>query len=372
MNKLVFFVFLTASLFIIVSCQNQDESSQILVITRANLANQLGINVNQISVSNITRRDWPDDCLGAAQPGEACAQIVTPGYEILLNAEGDTYEFRSTQDGGIIRLISPIMIAASYMEFANVVPETPSIRQVQNTKSNGVEVIGGDEISLREFISRWFAPMYPGALQDDIVIRIGALPQNLPYNLPLPEGTHVVASIQDAQIELQAILDVSQSPEQIKAFYEQALTESDWWLAPKSQHDGFSTSAEDWSTYCYVDGQAALMFQAIQLAEVTDLRLNLYTTDTKYMCSPPDQGSDQPFAMLLILVMPPQALMLGGSSGNSSNGTADISADIQSDLSAADARISGSLTRTSKIFAPQKPLSKIKETQTLDYGLNDD
>ncbi len=35
--------------------------------------------------------DWPDTALGCPEPGMAYAQVVTPGFRITLEADGETY-----------------------------------------------------------------------------------------------------------------------------------------------------------------------------------------------------------------------------------------------------------------------------------------
>ena len=39
--------------------------------------------------------DWPDTSLGNAQPGMFYAQVITPGYKIILEAGGAKYEYHT-------------------------------------------------------------------------------------------------------------------------------------------------------------------------------------------------------------------------------------------------------------------------------------
>jgi hypothetical protein len=48
-------------------------------------------------------KDWPDGCLGAAQPGEMCTEVVTPGYQVVLEANNMQYSFRTNDDGSVVR-----------------------------------------------------------------------------------------------------------------------------------------------------------------------------------------------------------------------------------------------------------------------------
>src|SRR5262249_59785626 len=46
---------------------------------------------------------WPDACLGCAKPGEHCAQVLTPGYKVVLGVADARYEYH-TNLGGRARL----------------------------------------------------------------------------------------------------------------------------------------------------------------------------------------------------------------------------------------------------------------------------
>jgi hypothetical protein len=50
------------------------------------------------SLLDVTQVDWPDACAGLVESGRACAQIVTPGYRILINAPGrGTIEYHASR-----------------------------------------------------------------------------------------------------------------------------------------------------------------------------------------------------------------------------------------------------------------------------------
>jgi len=42
--------------------------------------------------------EWPDASLGNPQPGMVYAQVVTPGYKIILSARGQQYEYHSEHE----------------------------------------------------------------------------------------------------------------------------------------------------------------------------------------------------------------------------------------------------------------------------------
>ncbi len=68
------------------------------------LADYLGVPTSGVKITEVTRVDWPDSCLGLCGPDEVCSCVVTPGYSIICNVEGEEYEVRFG-DNGVIRVV---------------------------------------------------------------------------------------------------------------------------------------------------------------------------------------------------------------------------------------------------------------------------
>jgi hypothetical protein len=67
------------------------------------LVGQLGLDPLAIRPVEATPVDWPDACLGLPGAGESCAQVVTPGFRVVVEASGTSYEFRTNRDGNLVR-----------------------------------------------------------------------------------------------------------------------------------------------------------------------------------------------------------------------------------------------------------------------------
>jgi hypothetical protein len=70
---------------------------------REELARQLGLDSLVIQLVETTPVDWPDACLGLPGSGESCAQVVTPGFRVVVEAGGKSYEFRTNREGSLVR-----------------------------------------------------------------------------------------------------------------------------------------------------------------------------------------------------------------------------------------------------------------------------
>lgn len=73
---------------------------------RLALAQFLGKDVSKITVILFEAVDWPDSCLGISRKGVMCAQVITPGYRIGLQAGGQAYEYHTNLSGSTMLLAS--------------------------------------------------------------------------------------------------------------------------------------------------------------------------------------------------------------------------------------------------------------------------
>lgn len=69
---------------------------------RQALAKKSGIALDQIKVVDVEPVEWPDGCLGVITRGVSCIQVITPGYRVMLEANGQIYEFHTDQLGNTI------------------------------------------------------------------------------------------------------------------------------------------------------------------------------------------------------------------------------------------------------------------------------
>jgi hypothetical protein len=68
-------------------------------VTVADLADRLGIDEADVSVVSVEFTEWSDTSLGNPQPGFLYAQVITPGFNIVLEANGQSYEYHTDLNG---------------------------------------------------------------------------------------------------------------------------------------------------------------------------------------------------------------------------------------------------------------------------------
>jgi hypothetical protein len=67
------------------------------------LATDNGIPESQIQVVSYGEAEWSDSSLGCPQPGQAYLTVITPGYRVILKANGVQYEYHTNLKGMVIR-----------------------------------------------------------------------------------------------------------------------------------------------------------------------------------------------------------------------------------------------------------------------------
>lgn len=67
------------------------------------LAERTGVNIAEIQVVSVQQTEWRDSCLELGQPNESCAQVMVPGYRVVLEVEGQQYVYHTDTLGEMLR-----------------------------------------------------------------------------------------------------------------------------------------------------------------------------------------------------------------------------------------------------------------------------
>jgi hypothetical protein len=80
-----------------------DTNAQRLVqLAKESLARDVQLSTEAIQVSAVADVVWPDTSLGCPQPGLAYAQVITPGYIIVLEVAGTTYRYHADDSATVL------------------------------------------------------------------------------------------------------------------------------------------------------------------------------------------------------------------------------------------------------------------------------
>jgi len=241
--------------------------------------------------------------------------------------------------------------------------ESPApVSAISSPASYESEVVGGDEAALREFIGRALTYHYPGATGGTTVL-VGGLPENLGFDLPVPEDSRVIGSIVRGTMEggTEIILDVDLAPAEAIVFYREQLLEAGWEEQTQQAYGGGFVSGSSPSTpFCLGENEAVIFLSAYAPPSLpTEIRLNIQQEAQYSACLAQPMGMDEASGLIPSLVSPPDSLIQSGG-GSSGEGMAETSAVLRTELS------TGALAQqysTQLMEAGWKPLAQDEESE---------
>jgi hypothetical protein len=78
-------------------------AEQIIQLAQKDLAQRLSLAPEAVRLVSVKAVEWSDASLGCPQPGMMYAQVITPGFRVALEAEGQTYDYH-TDTGRLVVL----------------------------------------------------------------------------------------------------------------------------------------------------------------------------------------------------------------------------------------------------------------------------
>jgi hypothetical protein len=107
------------------------------------LSQNLGLAADQIKLVSVESQEWPDSCLGISVEGISCAQVVTSGYRLLLEANGKQVEYHTNEDGSIV---VPATVALTWNRVGGIAGFCDNLTiylsgEVQGTNCNTSQIV---------------------------------------------------------------------------------------------------------------------------------------------------------------------------------------------------------------------------------------
>jgi hypothetical protein len=115
------------------------------------LSKNLGLTPDQIKIVSTEAVDWPDSCLGVSVEGIMCSQVVTPGFRIILEANGKQ-EYHTNQDGSVV---VPATVALTWSRSGGIAGFCDTLTIYLSGEVHGTNCKGGDMVqkSLDELLT---------------------------------------------------------------------------------------------------------------------------------------------------------------------------------------------------------------------------
>jgi hypothetical protein len=130
------------------------------------LSENLGVPVDQIKLVSTEAVEWPDGCLGVQEEGVACTQVITPGFRVILEANGRQVEYRTNEDGTQIRPATAAMTwkreggIAGFCDYLTVYfsgeVRASSCKLGQSVEERMIDILSEEEIAkLDEWLGKY-------------------------------------------------------------------------------------------------------------------------------------------------------------------------------------------------------------------------
>lgn len=84
-----------------------EDSKRMVELAQQALAREMSLQAADTTLITIAPVEWNDGSLGCPKPGMNYLQVITPGYLITLEAQGQRYEYHTDQRGTVVRCDQP-------------------------------------------------------------------------------------------------------------------------------------------------------------------------------------------------------------------------------------------------------------------------
>lgn len=74
----------------------------ILSQVKSDLSQKTGVGLEKINILEVDAVEWPDSSLGCGVPGTIYLPVITPGFRIVLEADGRTYTYHTNTSNQIV------------------------------------------------------------------------------------------------------------------------------------------------------------------------------------------------------------------------------------------------------------------------------
>jgi len=114
------------------------------------LSESLNVDLDQIEVVFVTKIDWPDASLGCPQKGMFYAQVIIPGYKVILKVDEDQYDIHVGEGHAVI--------CVSGQPLGETIPDIDISAAVRMSKLAQQDLARRLEVSEEDIKVNWIKP----------------------------------------------------------------------------------------------------------------------------------------------------------------------------------------------------------------------
>ncbi len=159
------------------------EATSLIEQARQDLKSRLQIEDSRISLGSVEAVQWRDSSLGCPQPGRSYLTVITPGYLIVLEADGQPYEYHASEN-------QVVYCDDSVPPYAG--EEKPENTLIEAAKTDLARrlIINADQIEVRAVESRQWPDASLGCPQPDMM-----------YAQVIIQGFQIILSVEGQEFD---------------------------------------------------------------------------------------------------------------------------------------------------------------------------
>jgi len=168
-------------------------------------------------------------------------------------------------------------------------------------QSSGPIASAGSEAAVRTLAHRLLARRSAGApAPEEVQILVAQLPEDLPIEIPLPDGARIIGSLVRGGEGTEIVLDATQTVAQVLDFYRETLTAEGWIAFAYPTEGGFVPGiGRTGLTFCSGANNVVLWVGAFEAGDgPADVRLDLRTEPTLASCTKDAVAPKHPIPLL--------------------------------------------------------------------------
>ncbi len=110
-------------------------SETLVSLSKNDLAQKIGLPETNIRLVSVDATSFGDTSLGVSEPGGIYAQVITPGFIIVLNANGKDYEYHSDMNNRVV-FYAPIKTKPETTVIIGTQTTTPALPGITSTTTS--------------------------------------------------------------------------------------------------------------------------------------------------------------------------------------------------------------------------------------------
>lgn len=130
----------------------------LVAAARAQLSQQLGAAADMITVVSADAVEWPNTALGCPEPGMLYAQVITPGYKVVLAWGDRRYNFHADRSGNMKLCNQPQSAApergagsgGGFLSQEIEQAKADLLKRVSTLKADTIRVASAEEVTWRD------------------------------------------------------------------------------------------------------------------------------------------------------------------------------------------------------------------------------